>query len=57
MKIDTPTLKNIVNHRVRYKLKGSEIWAYDILLEVYRKNLIFEGDSRHFSDIKEIEIV
>ena len=57
MKIDTPTLRQIENHRVRYKLKGSVNWVYDSLIEVYKKNVIFDGDTRHFSEIEEIEVL
>ena len=57
MKIDTPTLKKLENQKVKYKLKGSMNWVYDTLIEVYKKNVIFDGDTRHFSEIGEIEVL
>lgn len=57
MKIDTPTLKKLENQKVKYKLKGSMNWVYDTLIEVYKKNVIFDGDTRHFSEIEEIEVL
>ena len=57
MKIDTPTLRQIENQKVKYKLKGSINWVYDTLIEVYKKNVIFDGDTRHFSEIEEIEVL
>ena len=57
MKIDTSTLRQLENHKVRYKLKGSINWVYDTLIEVYKKNAIFDGDTRHFSEIGEIEVL
>ncbi len=57
MKIDTPTLKKLENQKVKYKLKGSMNWVYDTLIEIYKKNAIFEGDTRHFSEIGEIEVL
>lgn len=57
MDINTKTLNSAINHKVRYKVKGSTLWSYDIILEVYRRNIIFENDSRAFSQIEKIEIV
>jgi len=56
MKIDTPTLKSCINKRVKYKAKGSSLWTCDYIVEVVRRNIIFVNDTRHFSDIQEIEI-
>lgn len=55
MEINTPTLKKLIDQPVRYKLKGSTLWNYDIVREVVRKNIIFEGDSRSFSEIAALE--
>lgn len=57
MKINTPTLNKIINHKVKYKLKGSPFWNYDIVMEVFKKNIIFENDTRHFTEIEEIEVL
>ena len=57
MEINTPTLKKTINKKVRYKVKGSNMWSYDTIVEIINKNIIFENDSRHFSQISEIELV
>jgi hypothetical protein len=57
MTINTPTLKKCINKKVRYKTKGSNLWNYDVILEVVRKNIIFNNDSRTFSQISVIELV
>ena len=56
MKIDTPTLKKCMNKRVKYKIKGSSLWTCDYILDILRKNIIFVNDTRHFSEIQEIEL-
>jgi hypothetical protein len=56
MEINTPTLKKCINKKVKYKVKGSNLWSYDLIIEVVRKNIIFSNDSRSFSQISEIEL-
>ena len=57
MKIDTPTLRKLENHKVKYKLKNSPTWIYDFIVEIYNRNVVFEGDTRHFNEIEEIEVI
>lgn len=56
-KIDTPTLKKLINSPVKYKVKGSNLWSYDIVREVVKKNIIFDKDARSFSNISEMVVV
>lgn len=57
MEINTPTLKKLINKKVKYKVKGSSLWSYDFVIEIISKNIIFINDARHFSEISEIESV
>ncbi len=57
IEINTPTLKKLVGKRVLYKLVGSSMWSSGTIVEIINRNIIFDTDTRHFSDIKEIQLV
>jgi len=57
MEIKTSVLKKAVNKTVKYKVKGSNLWSVDIIREIVNNNIIFDGDSRHFSQISEIVLI
>lgn len=57
VEIKTATLKKIVGKRVKYKLNGSSLWTTGTINEIVNRNIIFSEDTRHFSDIQEIQLI
>jgi hypothetical protein len=52
--INTKNLRKMVGEKVKYQKKGSGWWVKSTIIEIVNKNIIFDDDSVHFSDIKKI---
>jgi len=57
IKIDTPTLRKFMNHKVRYKGHYGNLWTQGIIEDVIKKQVCINGEYIPFSRIKTIELI